>query len=80
MSEAEMISYRFNSGKEPTDEMLAQIMREAADAKTRHEEATKNFFDELRKGCEEQQAKWADRINQIKKANTEHNCYETKRD
>lgn len=34
MTEAEMDAYRFNSGKEPTDEMLAQIMREvAADAK-----------------------------------------------
>ena len=34
MSEAEMNAYRFNSGQEPTDEMLAQIMREAAaDAK-----------------------------------------------
>ncbi len=31
MSEAEMNAYRFNSGKEPTDEMLAQIMREVAD-------------------------------------------------
>lgn len=31
MSEAEINSYRFNSGKEPTDEMLAQIMREVAD-------------------------------------------------
>lgn len=29
-----MNAYRFNSGKEPTDEMLAQIMREvSADAK-----------------------------------------------
>lgn len=31
MSEAEMNSYRFNSGKEPTDEMFAQIMREVAE-------------------------------------------------
>ena len=45
MSETEMNSYRFGSGLEPTDEMLAQIMREAAaDAKTRHEEATKKIF------------------------------------
>lgn len=67
MSDAEMNSYRFNSGKEPTDEMLAQIMREVAeDAKTQNEEATKNFFKELRKGTNEQQAKWADRINEIK--------------
>lgn len=70
MSEAEMNAYRFNSGKEPTDEMLAQIMREAAaDAKTRHEEATKKYFDELRKGAEEQQAKWVNRINEVKNGN-----------
>lgn len=30
MSEAEMNSYRFGTGKEPTDETLAQIMHEAA--------------------------------------------------
>lgn len=31
MSEAEMNAYRFNSGQEPTDEMLAQIMHKAAE-------------------------------------------------
>ncbi len=70
MSEAEMNSYRFNSGQDPTDEMLAQIMREAAeDAKKRHEEATKKYFEELRLGADEQQAKWADRINEVKNGN-----------
>ncbi|MGM9827600.1 MAG: hypothetical protein ACI30O_05345 [Muribaculaceae bacterium] len=70
MTESEMNAYRFNSGKEPTDEMLAQIMREAADdAKKRHEEATKIYFDKLRKGAEEQQAKWANRINEVKNGN-----------
>ena len=35
MSEQKIDSYRFNSGKEPTDEMLSQIMREVAlDANT----------------------------------------------
>lgn len=70
MSEAEMNTYRFNTGKEPTDEMLAQIMREASiDAKKRHEEATKKYFEELRHGAEEQQAKWAERINEVKNGN-----------
>lgn len=70
MSEAEMNSYRFGTGQEPSDEMLAQIMHEAAtDAKKRHEEATKKYFDELRQGAEEQQAKWADRINEVKNGN-----------
>lgn len=72
MSEAEMNSYRFNSGQEPTDEMLAQIMHEAAaDAKKRHEEATKKYFEELRKGAAEQEAKWADRINEVKNGSNE---------
>ena len=65
-----MNAYRFNSGKEPPDEMLAQSLREAAaDAKTRHEEATKKYFDKLRKGAEEQKAKWANRINEVKNGN-----------
>lgn len=67
MSEAEMNSYRFGSGKEPTDEMLAQIMREVADdAKSSNEEAHKRYFADLQKGMDEQQAKWAERINHIK--------------
>ena len=68
MSEDEMNSYRFNSGKEPSDEMLAQIMSEVAqEAKVQNEEATKKYFEELRNGAKEQQAKWADRINEVKK-------------
>lgn len=40
MSEAEMNAYRFTSGKEPTDEMLAQIMKEVAeDARMSNEDA-----------------------------------------
>ena len=70
MSEAEMNAYRFGSGKEHTDEMLAQIMHEASvDAKKRHEEATKRYFEELRVDADKQQAKWAERINQVKNGN-----------
>ena len=65
-----MNSYRFGSGKEPSDDMLAQIMSEVAqEAKEQNEEATKKYFEELRKGAEEQQAKWADRINEVKNGN-----------
>ncbi|MBJ2197418.1 hypothetical protein [Barnesiella sp. CU968] len=68
MSEAELNSYRFNSGKEPTDEMLAHIMHEVAqEAKVQNEEATKKYFENLRKEAEEQQAQWAARINEVKK-------------
>ncbi len=67
MSEAEMNSYRFGSGQEPTDEMLAQIMREVAiDAKASNEEARKRYFADLQRGMVEQQAKWAERINEMK--------------
>ena len=67
MSEAEMNAYRFTSGKEPTDEMLAQIMKEVAeDARMSNEDALKRNFDELRKGIKEQQSKWIERINELR--------------
>ncbi len=68
MTDAEMNSYRFGSGEEPTDEMLAQIMREAAiDAAKRFEEANKAYFDELRRGALAVEEKWKDRISRLKK-------------
>jgi hypothetical protein len=46
-------SYRLTDLKEPTDEMLAQIMRETAeDARQANAEATNRFFDEIEKMCE----------------------------
>ena len=70
MSEAEMNSYRFNSGKEPTDEMLAQIMREVAEeAKKSNEEAVNNRLEAMRREMKADEAKWSDRINKIKNDN-----------
>ncbi len=67
MSEAEMNAYRFNSGQEPTDEMLAQIMREVAqEAKKSNEEAASTHLEEMRREMIADEAKWADRINEIK--------------
>ena len=64
MSEQEMNSYRFTSGEEPSDEMLAQLMKEVAtDAKKRQEQATAAYFSEMRREAEIIKAKWADRIN-----------------
>lgn len=64
MSEQEMNSYRFTSGEEPSDEMLAQLMKEVAhDAKVRQEQATAAYFSEMRREAETVNAKWADRIN-----------------
>lgn len=49
MSEKELNSYRLTSMEEPTDEMLAAIMKEAAaDAAKRWEEAEKRFFEQLK--------------------------------
>lgn len=64
MSEQEMNSYRFTSGLEPSDEMLAQLMKEVAhDAKERQEQATAAYFSEMRREAEVVKTKWADRIN-----------------
>lgn len=64
MSEQEMNSYRFTSGEEPSDEMLAQLMKEVAhDAKVRQEKATAAYFSEMRREAEIVKAKWAARIN-----------------
>ncbi len=66
MLEQEMNSYRFTSGEEPSDEMLAQLMKEvAADAKKRQEQATTAYFSEMRKNAEAKKAKWAERINRV---------------
>ena len=64
MSEQEMNSYRFTSGLEPSDEMLAQLIKEVAhDAKERQEQATAAYFSEMRREAEVVRTKWADRIN-----------------
>ena len=64
MSEQEMNSYRFTSGLEPSDEMLAQLMKEVAhDAKERQEQATAAYFSEMRREADVVKTKWADRIN-----------------
>jgi hypothetical protein len=48
MSEKEINAYRLTSLEEPTDEMLAYIMREVAEeAKQSNEEALERFFDEI---------------------------------
>lgn len=54
MTEEEFRSYRFSSGEEPSDEMLARIMNNAAeDAARTNREAYERFFDELNKQAAE---------------------------
>ena len=54
MSEKEFKSYRFNDETDPTDEQLAELMRQAAeDAREKGRLANEKFFDELHKACED---------------------------
>ena len=49
MSEKEINAYRLTSLEEPTDEMLAYIMREVAEeARQTNEEAMRRYFLEIR--------------------------------
>lgn len=49
MSEKEINAYRLTSLEEPSDEMLAYIMHEAAEeAKEKYDEALARFFSEIK--------------------------------
>ena len=52
-------NYRLTSLEEPSDEMLAQLMREAAEeARESNREATARFFGQLRIDAEKIAATW----------------------
>ena len=52
-------TYKLTSMEEPSDELLAQIMHEAAvGAKRKGEAAHKLYFDHLRKYASEQRKQW----------------------
>lgn len=54
MTEQELNSYRFGSGADPTDEMLAAIMKEAArEAAENNRKATEAFFEDLKRKARE---------------------------
>ena len=62
-----MNSYRFVSGQEPSDEMLSQIMREAAmEAVERRQKADEEYFSQMMRNIDEKRKRWAKRINQVK--------------
>lgn len=57
-------TYRLTSMEEPTDEVLAQLMHEAAmDAKQKGEEAHKKYFDQLREYAASQRLSWCKSTN-----------------
>lgn len=66
MSETEMNSYRFGTGQEPTDEMLEQIMKEAAqEAREKRKKATEAHFEQMRRDIAANKKQLAERINSI---------------
>lgn len=68
MSEKEMNTYRLTSMEEPTDAMLAQLMKEVAeDATHKAKEATERFFKQLNETVALRKLEWAKRGKEIKK-------------
>lgn len=64
MSEKEMQSYRLTSMEEPTDEMLAQLMKESAnDAKNKSDEAHRKFFREINDDIDSRLEAWSRTYN-----------------
>lgn len=62
-----MNSYRFVSGEEPSDEMLEQIMMEAAmEANQRKRRADEEYFSQMMRNIDVKRERWAERINQVK--------------
>lgn len=59
-----MQSYRLTSTEEPTDEMLAQLMKEAAeDAKKKSDEAHRKFFQDINDDINSRLAAWSRTYN-----------------
>lgn len=55
MSEKEINTYRLTSLEEPTDEMLAYIMREVAEeANQKYDEALERYFNEIQEIYQQQ--------------------------
>ena len=60
MSEKEINTYRLTSLEEPTDEMLAYIMREVAEeANQKYDEALERYFNEIKELYQQQYGKRA---------------------
>ena len=62
-----MNSFRFVSDEEPSDEMLEQIMMEAAmEANQRKRRADEEYFSQMMRNIDVKRERWAERINQVK--------------
>ena len=61
-----MNAYRFGTGKEPTDEMLEQIMKEVAqEARESSKKAADAHFEQMRRNIAMKRKMWAEHINSI---------------
>lgn len=66
MSEKELNGYRFLSGQEPTDEMLAQLMSEVTrDAMERSEETRKRVDADMKCRRKALRAEWRTRLTAL---------------
>ena len=66
MSEQELNSYRFLSGEEPSEEMLACIMKEAAqEAVARKREADERARAEMNRRREALRVEYSERISRL---------------
>lgn len=66
MSEKEMNAYRFTSGQEPSDEMLAQIMKEVTqEAVEKHKKAAREHFAEMQNMIALNKALWQEQIDKV---------------
>lgn len=63
MSELDLNTYRFVSGEDPSDEMLAQIMHDVAEkARLKFDSAKKRHTSNSRKRAREKKSEWANKI------------------
>lgn len=63
-----MNAYRLTSMEEPTDAMLAQLMKEVAeDARHKAKEATERFFKQLDETVALRKLEWAKKGKELKK-------------
>ena len=66
MSQEELNKYRFGSGEEPTEEMLAQVMEEVAQYSVESSnKVTAEYFENMRNNIMNRKSEWENRINVI---------------
>lgn len=66
MSEKEMNSYRLTSMEEPTEQMLATLMKEVAEeAKRKGEEATDKLFKRLAETVALRKKEWREKYGKV---------------